>query len=277
MVATSKKKTVESLAKEINTANTTALVSIVDIPSKQFQHIRKKLRGSVKLTIVKNNLIALALDKAKMQNLAGHMKGPSGIITTNLSPFKLSRLLGSCRTKAPAKAGSISQCDITVPKGDTPFPAGPIIGEVQKAGIKAKIQGGKIVVTEDCLVVKKGDAVPAEAAGILARLGITPVEIGLGLNAAYEKGVVYAGDVLSIDEESTKARIVNAHRSALNLAFNAGVYTKETVKLFIQKAHAGAVNLAHNAGVLNKETIGAYLAKAEAQAKALHAIIPEAK
>jgi large subunit ribosomal protein L10 len=274
MVSTSKKKTVELLAKEINAANTIALASIEGIPSKQFQQIRKKLRDNVKLIIVKNSLIALALEKAKVKELAGRIKGPSGIITTSISPFKLSRLVNSCKIKAPAKAGSVSPCDIVVPKGDTPFPAGPVIGDIQKAGIKAKIQGGKIVVTEDSLVVKKGGIVPAEAAGILARLGITPMDIGLGLNAAYEKGVVYAGDVLSIDEDSTKAGITTAHRNAVNLAFNAGVYTGETVRLFIQKAHTQAVSLAQNAGVVNKETVGFHLSKAEAQAKALNAVIP---
>lgn len=276
MVSTSKKKTVELLAKEINAANTIALASIEGIPSKQFQQIRKKLRDNVKLIIVKNSLIALALEKAKVKELAGRMKGPSGIITTSISPFKLSRLVNSCKIKAPAKAGSVSPCDIVVPKGDTPFPAGPVIGDIQKAGIKAKIQGGKIVVTEDSLVVKKGGIVPVEAAGILARLGITPMDIGLGLNAAYEKGVVYAGDVLSIDEDSTKAGITTAHRNAVNLAFNAGVYTGETVRLFIQKAHTQAMSLAQNAGVVNKETVGFYLSKAEAQAKALKAVIPNA-
>jgi len=137
MVATWKKKTVEALAKDMGSAKTTAIVGVMGMPSKQFQQIRKKIKGDVKLRMVKNNIIKLALEKAKMQNLENHVKGPCGILTTNLNPFKLSKLISSCRTKAPAKAGSIAPCDIIVPKGDTPFPAGPIIGDVQKAGIKA--------------------------------------------------------------------------------------------------------------------------------------------
>lgn len=275
MVATWKKKTVESLVKDIDSAKTTAIVGVTGIPSKQFQQIRKKLKGDVKLKMVKNSIIKLALEKAKMQGLEGYIKGSCGILTTNLNPFKLSKLVNSCRTRAPAKAGSIAPCDIVVPKGDTPFPAGPIIGDVQKAGIKAKIQGGKIVVTEDSLVVKQGNPVPAEAASIIARLGITPFEIGLDLNAACESGVVYGGDVLAINESSTKAKITRAYQSAFNLAYNANIYTKDTVKLFMQKAHSEALSLSYNANIVNKETIQFYLAKANAEASALKARILE--
>ncbi|MFH1126224.1 MAG: 50S ribosomal protein L10 [Candidatus Altiarchaeota archaeon] len=275
MVATWKKKTVENLAKEVGSAKTVAIVSTTGIPSRQFQQIRRKLKAEAKMVMVKNNIIKLVLEKAKIQNLAEYIKGPSALITTSLDPFKLSKLIHSCRRKAPAKAGSISPCDIIVPKGDTPFPAGPVIGDIQKAGIKAKIQSGKIIVTEDSLVVKKGGVVPAEAAGIIARLGIMPVEIGLGLNAAYEGGMVYAGDVLRIDEATTKANIVRAYQNAFNLAYNANIYTKETAKPFIQKAHVEALNLAYNANIYTKETIEVYLAKANSQAKALNALIPE--
>jgi len=276
MVAPWKKKTVDELAKDIKSATTTAIVSISGIPSKQFQLIRKKLKGQVKINIVRNNIIRLALEKAGVQPLVEEMKGPTGLLTTSLNPFKLSKLISSCKIKAPAKVGSIAPYDIIVPKGDTPFPAGPIIGDVQKAGIKAKIQGGKIVVTEDCLVVKQGKPVPAEAASILARLGITPMEIGLGLKAACEASVIYNADTLGIDDESTKARIAAAHLNALNLAFNANICTKETVKLMLQKAHAEAINLAYNAEIINKETIEFYLSKANAQASALSGRIPEA-
>jgi len=275
MVATAKKKTVERLAKDIQAAKTTAVVSITNIPSKQFQQIRKKLSSDVKLRIIKNSLTRLALEKAGVKNLADHVNGPTGLITTGLNPFKLSKLINSCKTKAPAKAGSISPYDIVVPKGDTPFPAGPVIGDIQKAGIKAKIQGGKIVVTENSLVVKAGSVVPAEAAGILARLGITPMEIGLGLRAAIEDGVVYAGDVLNMNDDMVKARIAQAYRNAFNLAFNAGVYTRDTIKLQLQKAHMDAISLSYNAEIVNKETISYFLAKANAEAKALSALVPE--
>jgi large subunit ribosomal protein L10 len=275
MVSTAKKKTVDGLVKEIQSAKTTAVVGITNIPSKQFQQIRKKLKGDIKLRIVKNSLILRALEKAGVKGLAEHVSGPGGLVMTSLNTFKLSKLINSCKIKAPAKAGSISPSDIIVPKGDTPFPAGPIIGDVQKAGIKAKIQGGKIVVTEESLVVKAGQMVPAEAAGILARLGITPMEIGLDLRAAFEDGVAYSGDILNMNDDVLKAKIAQAYRNAFNLAFNADIYTKDTIKLQLQNAHLKAMSLSYNAEIVNKETVSYFLAKANAEAKALSALIPE--
>ncbi|MDD5112342.1 MAG: 50S ribosomal protein L10, partial [Candidatus Altiarchaeota archaeon] len=233
------------------------------------------LKDEIKLRVVKNSIIKLALEKAKLNDLAKHVDNQSAIITTNLNPFKLSALISSCRTKAPAKAGSIAPCDIIVPKGDTPFPAGPVIGDVQKAGIKAKIQGGKIVVTEESLVVKMGGVVPAEAAGILARMGITPFEIGLDLKAAYDGSMVYSGDVLNIDSSKTKANIAKAHMNALGLAYTVKIFTKDTTKLFIQDAYRNAINLAYNGNVYTKETIEGILAKAGWQASALSALVKE--
>ncbi|MDD5111528.1 MAG: 50S ribosomal protein L10, partial [Candidatus Altiarchaeota archaeon] len=84
MVATWKKKTVDALAKDIAAANTTAVVRVSNIPSSQFQQIRKKLKDEIKLRVVKNSIIKLALEKAKLNDLAKHVDNQSAIITTNL-------------------------------------------------------------------------------------------------------------------------------------------------------------------------------------------------
>ena len=47
-------------------------------------------------------------------------------------------------TPAPAKEGQLAPFDIVVPKGPTPFGPGPIIGELQKIGLPAAIEAGKI-------------------------------------------------------------------------------------------------------------------------------------
>ena len=64
------------------------------------------------------------------------------------------------KTAAPAKPGDIAPEDILVKAGDTPFKPGPIVGELQKAGIPAAIEGGKIVIKKDKVLVKKGEPSP---------------------------------------------------------------------------------------------------------------------
>ena len=241
------------------------VVSVSKIPSSQLQQMRKGLKGKADIKVAKGSIIRMACDKAKINGLSDHVKGQVGVVFADTDAFKLSKLMRTTKTTAPAKPGSIAEKDIIIPEGDTPFKPGPIIGDLQKVGIKAKIQGGKIVITDDSPVVKKGGVISADLANVLARLGIQPVEIGLSISAAYDKGMVYTGDILAIDTESTIAKMVRAHAESINLAYKAELYNKETIKLFVSKAFNEGISLAVNTNVVNKDTIEALLAKANMQ------------
>jgi large subunit ribosomal protein L10 len=237
--------------------------------------MRKTFSGKLDLKVARNNIIKHALKKAKVnEEFINYVQGPSGIILTDLSPFKLEELLSENKSKAAAKPNSIAPIDIVIPKGDTPFAPGPIIGELQAVGVKAKIQGGKIVVLEDSRVVSAGKTISPELASVLARFGVEPFEIGFKLSAALEDGFVYPGEVLHIDEKETLAKITSAYQSALNLSLNAGVINSVTIPYFIRDSHLKALNLAFNAGIYTKETLNFMLAKANSEAQALSSHIP---
>jgi large subunit ribosomal protein L10 len=265
MVATWKVKAAEKLADRMSKSKVVGLVSVSKIPSSQLQQMRKGLEGKAEIKVAKCSIIKRACDKAKMDGLSDHVKGQVGLVFSDTDAFKLSKLMKTTKTTAPAKPGSIAEKDIIIPAGDTPFKPGPIIGDLQKVGIKAKIQGGKIVVTDDSPVVKKGGVISADLANVLARLGIQPVELGLSISAAYDKGMVYTGEILDIDTESTIAKILQAHAQSINLAYKAELYNKETIKLFLNKAFTEGMSLAINTNVVNKDTIEALLAKANMQ------------
>jgi len=273
MVATWKITAVEELAKRMSKSKVVGLVSINKIPSSQLQQMRKNLKGKAEIKITKSSVVRRACEKADLKGLDGHVKGSVGVVFADTDAFKLSKLMKTTRTTAPARPGSIAEKDIVIPAGDTPFKPGPIIGDLQKVGIKAKIQGGKIVVTDDSQVVKKGGVISADLANVLSRLGIQPVELGLKISAAYEGGMIYTGDVLSIDSESTLQRLQEAHMLSLNLAYNAGLYNKETMKLFLRKAFTEGMSLAIKTEVVNKETIEILLAKANMQ---MHSVAAQA-
>jgi len=275
MVATWKTKEVDNLAKVASKSRVVGLVSIKNIPSNQLQKMRKALKGTADIKIAKNSILQRSLKKAKMDALKEHIHGPTAIISTNLDPFKLSRFLKSKRTPAYAKGGDKANKDIIIPAGDTPFAPGPIIGELQKVGIKAQIKSGKIVVTEDSLVVKAGEVISSDLANVLTRLDIKPFEIGLDLNAAHEAGVIYPGDVLEIDDAKTLEDLQNAYRNSMNLALNAGICNSTTIPILLKIASTNAMNLALNANITNRETMGFILAKANSEAQALASRIPD--
>jgi|WetSurMetagenome_2_1015567.scaffolds.fasta_scaffold122591_2 large subunit ribosomal protein L10 len=274
MVATWKKDTVSRFHKELKAHKVVGIVSIKNMPSKQMQDMKKKLKGHATIYVARSNLIRRTLDKAGIKGMDEHVQGPSGIVFSDLNPFKLEKLIYGCKTKAAARAGSIAPFDLVIPAGDTGLAAGPVIGDLQGAGIKARIQGGKIIVSEDSVLVKAGKPVEPKVAAVLARLGIEPMEIVLKVSAAHEDGTVYPGSILHIDEEETQGRIGDAFRKSLNLSVNAGIFNRAAMPYMINEAICRARNLMINAGIVNKETIGIYLGRADAAANSIKSVLP---
>jgi len=247
-------------------------VNMLNLPAAQLYRIRSQLRGKAEILMTKRRLMKIAFDQAKKDNvgdLVHHLEGMPALIFTKENPFTLYKTIQKNKSKAPAKAGQIAPNDISVQEGPTPFAPGPVIGELGKAGIKAGIDGGKVVIKESKVVVKKGEPVSALLASLLSRLGVEPMEIGLDLVAVWEKGTIFQKDVLAIDEDAYVNNIKTSWQEALNLAVFAGYPTSDSVELMIKKAHndARAISLSQN--IPTKETIKEILALAESQGKSL--------
>ncbi|MGB9937646.1 MAG: 50S ribosomal protein L10 [Methanobacterium sp.] len=271
-VADWKKEEVNDLKELIENHSVVGMANLADIPAPQLQKMRQSLKDTTTIKMSRKTLMSLALDESQKGNieaLGEHMEGQPALIFTNMNPFKLYKILEASKTAAPAKAGSIAPSDIVVPKGDTAFKPGPILGELQKVGIPAKIDKGKIVITKDKVIVAEGEAVPRDVASILTRLEIEPMEVGIDLIAAYEDQTIYTSDLLTIDDEKTLSDIQNAFSRALNLSVNASIYTKESMPYIIQNAVTKSMNLALNAEILTSKTTDLLLSKAYAQMLAL--------
>ena len=271
-VAEWKKDEVKDLKDLIKTHPVVGMVDLSDIPAPQLQKMRQSLRGSAKLKMSRKTLMDLALndsEKDNVESLVNHMDGQPALIFTDMNPFKLYKILEGSKTPAPARAGSIAPEDIVVPKGDTGFMPGPILGELQKIGIPAKIEKGKIVVTENKTIVAAGEEISRDVASMLTRLDIYPLEVGIDLRAAYEDETIYTSDVLFIDEEKTVADLQKAYTQAFNLSVNAVIFNSESTPALISKAAGEALNLAFNAEVLTSKTTDLLLAKAYSQMLAI--------
>ena len=70
--------------------------------SKQMQDMKKKLKGQATIYVARSNLIRRTLDKAGIKGMDEHVQGPSGIVFSDLNPFKLEKLIYGCKTKAAA-------------------------------------------------------------------------------------------------------------------------------------------------------------------------------
>ena len=273
-VADWKKEEVKELTNLFTKNRVVGIIEVGGIPAPQMQQMRKNLQGSATVRSAKNNLILRALDEAEkstkgVSGLKDHVKGQSAIIATEMNPFKLFSKIKESRTMAPAKGGEKAAHNIEVKSGETPFKPGPIVGELQKAGIPAAIIEGKVVVKTDKVVVSQGERIPTDVAQMLTRLEIFPIEIGMTLNGVFENGEIFRPDVLDINIDEFFGRIRQASINVLNLAITAGWTTKQTIQPLLMKAHNDAFTIALEMGIINKQTVKYLISKANNQMLAL--------
>lgn len=269
-VAAWKKDLVSELVQDMHEYPVVAVVDMAGIPGQQVQSMRAGLRAHAKLKMTKNNLMLLAIEEAAkekpgLEALKDAIHGQCAIVATDMDPFKLFKKLEATMTPAPAKEGQLAPIDIVVPKGPTPFGPGPIIGELQKIGLPAAIEAGKIVIKKDTPLVKAGEPISGPIAAMLPKLEILPMIVGMDLRAAYEDGVVYHRDVLDIPEDYYSTMFATAAHNALALGVSIAFPTKESIVPLIAKAFRETLGLSVAAAIPTKENIDILVAKADAQ------------
>lgn len=265
-----KEHVVEEIAKLLVEYPIVGIVNMVNLPTRQLQKMRADLRKTVVLRMTKRRMIKRAIEKAKakrqgIEKIEEQLKGMPALLFTKGNPFALYKLLEKNKSNAPAKAGQIAPRDIVVKAGATSFAPGPIIAELGALGIKAGIEGGKVSIKADTVVVQEGEVINDKLAGILTRLGIEPMEIGLSLTAVYENGNIFTSKVLAIDENAYKQNISQAAAWALNLAMEAAYPTKETTTLLLQKAFRQAKGICLSEGIMSKDIAADILGRAYCQ------------
>ncbi len=273
-VAPWKKQEVENLTELLEGQSVIALARIDKLPSKQFQDIRAAIREDATIRVTKNTLLELAMenldgDKEGLSELEEHLSGQNALILSDANPFKLFKLIEGNKAKAPAKPGDLAPHDIKVEKGDTPFKPGPVVGDLQKAGLPAKIEAGKVVIASTKVVCEEGEEISADLASALTRLEIHPMTVGLDVKAVWEDGTVFERDDLDIDIDAFVGDLANAHARAFALATELAIPTTATLPITIGKAVSHARALALEGAVPEPEIIEQLLARGQGQAQAL--------
>jgi len=245
------------------------IIDIGGIPAPQLQQMRGGIRAKAQIRAAKNTLILKALDEAEKQvkgisALKDEVHGQAAVIATDVNPFALFKEIKATRTNAPAKGGETASQDIEVLAGDTPFKPGPIVGELQKAGIPAAISEGKVIIKNDKVLVETGQKISRELAQMLSRLDIFPIRLGLNLHAVFENGSIYRPDVLDIDMDRFMGQLRTASFTALSLALETGWANTQTIRPLLTKAYRSAYTLAMDRNIYTKDTMKSLLAKAHA-------------
>lgn len=274
-VSSFKKMEVKTLKKLIDSYPVVGLVNIEGIKARQLQRIRQDMRGKAVVRASKNTILAIALRKSKkkLKDLTPSLRGGASLICSKMDPFRLNMFLEKSRTPAPAKPGDVAPEDIVIASGDTGFPPGPLVGELQRAGVPARIERGSIIVQKDHIFVKAGEEISEKQAEILGKLGMEPMMVGLELLGICEDGMLFDPSVLHVDVEGMLSQLGQAYQQALNLGVEACIITRDTVTLLIQKATRNAYSLALESDIVTPQTIPHLLAKAYANGGVLYSLV----
>jgi len=206
------------LQKLLKDYNKILLVSADNIGSFHLQKIRQSIRKEAVILMGKNTMIRKAMrqhasEHPEIEPLIPHVYGNIGLVfVKNDSDIATTRsLLTGYKIEAFAKAGVIAPSDVIVPKGDTGMDPGKT-NFFQALSIQTKIAKGKIEISNDVHLLKKGDKVSASAAALLQMLGIKPFIYRLDTLKAYENGSIFDPSLL----DTTDSDVLNRFRTGIS-------------------------------------------------------------
>ena len=271
---------VEAIVDILKEHKSIGIASLKKVRASQLQELKKSMAGKVYLRVLKNTLMRLAIEEinqADLKKLEVYLDGSNVYFFSDLNPFKLALLLERGKVKTTAKSGDIAAMDVIVPAGNTAQPPGPIISQLNSVGLPTRIESGSVWVSKDTLVVRRGEVINEQLAGVLSKLGIKAVELGISMRAVFDHGLMITGDKLKIDVDATRRSIEQSNQEAFALAMGISYPSKETIRPLLQNAHQKAVALAVSATIPTKETIGDLIRKANAEMTSLSGVVDKTK
>jgi len=181
------------------------IVNADNVGSSQMAKIRHALRGKAVLLMGKNTMIRKAIrghieNNQNLENLLPLVRGNIGFVFAKDDMSFVAKKLTELKVAAPAKAGIIAPCDVTVPAGPTGMEPTQT-SFLQALNIPSKITRGQVEIISDVALIKAGQKVGASESNLLAKLDIKPFSYGLVIKSVYENGTIYDASILSITDE----------------------------------------------------------------------------
>jgi len=224
-----KNKYFEKMLSLLNEYPKCFIVGADNVGSSQMQKIRISLRGHGVILMGKNTMMKKAIrghleKNPQLEKLLPHIFENVGFVFTKQDLSFVREKLQDNKVSAPAKAGAIAPCDVTLPAQITNL--GPEkTSFFQALSINTKITRGTIEITNDIALIKTGDKVGASEAALCNMLNISPFSYGLTIKQVYDSGTVFSPDILDIKPEDLRARFVEGVRNIAAISLQVGYPT----------------------------------------------------
>jgi len=251
------------------------LVDVDNVGSNQIQQIRIALRGKAVIYCGKNTQmrrVVRELEQEGMEQLEkvrNALRLNVAIVFTNENLSEIRDIILDNKVAAPAKAGSLAQCDVIVPAGNTGMEP-TMTSFLQALNIPSKITKGSIEILNPVNLIKEGEKVEASQASLLEKLQIFPFSYGLKVVTVYDDGAIYDPAVLDITNDQILASISTGIRNVACVSLETGCPTVASVPYSILLGFTNLVAVAVETEYTFKEaeSIKEFVANPEAFASA---------
>jgi len=205
------------------------IVGADNVGSNQMQKIRKSLRGKGVVLMGKNTMIRKAIrghlqNNPNLETLLPFVRGNIGFVFSKDDLQAVKKVINENKVAAPAKAGAIAPCDVSVPAGNTGLEPTQT-SFFQALNIATKINKGQIEISNVVHLIKTGDRVGASEAGLLAKLNIKPFAYGLQIKNVWDNGTIYGAEVLELTDEAIISKFNNGVKNIASLGLAIGYPT----------------------------------------------------
>jgi len=244
------------------------------------QTIRKNLRGKAIILMGKNTMIRKAIkghlsQNPQLETLLPHIRGNVGFIFTDEDLGQIRDAVLHEKVAAPAKAGSIAPCDVTVPAGPTGLDPSQT-SFMQALNIATKINKGQVEIINPVHIIRKDHKVGSSEATLLQKLNINPFSYGLVPFQVYDNGFCFAPNILDIKDEDILSKFMSSVQKLAALSLGASLPTIAAFPHYIANAYRNllAISLASDYTFDRAEKFKELLANPDALAAAAAASAP---
>lgn len=204
-----------------------------NVSSKQFQEIRKGMRGYGDVLMGKNTMLKRAIrdiinEAPELERLLPLIKGNVGFVMTNGDLKEIRDLIETFTVPAAARSGAIAPVEVVVPPQNTGL--GPEkTSFFQALSIPTKIARGSIEITSAVPLLAVGDKVSESAAMLLNMLKISPFTYGLDILNIYDNGTVFDPAILDITDDDIRGRFMSGVNNIAAVSLAIGYPTVASV------------------------------------------------
>jgi len=265
----------DELKSHFQTYSKLFMVDCDNVGSNQIQQIRIALRGKAVLYCGKNTQMRRVIRElendgmAQLEKVRLQLKLNIALVFTNEELPMVRDLILDNKVAAPARAGSIAQCDVIVPAGNTGMEP-TMTSFLQALSIPSKITKGSIEILNPVHLITEGEKCEASQCALLEKLGIKPFSYGLVVKNVYDDGAMFDPKVLDITDDDIVASFSAGIKNVAAVSVETGLPTIASVPYSILLGFANLLAVAIETDYTFKEAeqIKEFIANPEAFASA---------